>query len=67
MILRHTFVAIIIMFTQHTQCHPLLAHSKSDAPSIQRTLGSLKTVLSALKSDENGSNSAQSLIQALGG
>lgn len=50
-----------------TQCHPLLAHSRSDAPSIQRTLGSLKTVLSALKSDEGGGNSAQSLIQALTG
>ena len=31
------------------------------------TMGSLKSVLSALKSDESGGNSAQTLIHALGG
>jgi hypothetical protein len=60
-----TTTIIITTITITLQCTPLLAHSKSGAPCMQRTLGSLKTVLSALKADDTGVSSAQSLIHAL--
>ncbi len=61
-----TATSITITISITLQCHPFFANSKSGAPSIQRTLGSLKTVLSALKAGDSGASSAQSLMHALG-